>query len=105
MEIKAVQNSQSFQGRFRVAENINPKAKANFYKIMDDIDLCEKPYDIIVKKHPENQNFLTITAQNIRKPSENYSIWIHHFMERLPSLRDAVKTTIKGYEEQFDRFI
>ena len=105
MLVSTINNQTNFTGVFKIAQNINPKTKANFYKVMDDIGLHEKPYDIIVKKHPENQNFLTVTAQNTKNPSENYSIWIHSFMERIPSLRDAVKGTMRGYEEKFDIFI
>ena len=105
MLASTINNQTNFTGAFKIAQNINTKTKANFYKVMDDIYLDAKPYDIIVKKHPENKNFLTITAQNTKKPSENYSIWIHSFMERIPSLRDALIGTMRGYEEKFDIFI
>ena len=51
MLASTINNQTNFTGAFKIAQNINPKTKANFYKVMDDIYLDAKPYDIIVKNN------------------------------------------------------
>lgn len=101
MEVSGIKGQTSFNGVMRIANNINPKTKSSLSKIMQDIDISNKPYDITVKNHPENKNFITITAQNKQTPKQSYEVWVHHFMQKVPVLKDAVTEIIEKYEQKF----
>lgn len=105
MQVSNIQQNQTnFNGAFKVAQNINAKTKTNLYKAIEGIDMNKKPYDVIVKNNPENKNFMSIVVQNSKDAKQNYEVWVHNFMQKVPVLKDAVLGAMEKFEQKFDLY-
>ncbi len=104
MQVNAINNQTNFNGAFKVAQNINAKTKTNLYKVIEDIDMTNKSYDIFVKNNPDNKNFMSIVVQNSKDAKQNYEVWVHNFMQKVPVLKDAVLGAMEKFEQKFDLY-
>ncbi len=105
MQVSAINNQTNFGGAIKIASNINAKTKSSLYKVIEDIDMSNKSYDIFVKNNPDNKNFMSIVAQSSKNPKQNYEVWVHHFMQKAPVLKEALLGAMEKFEQKFDKIL
>ena len=66
MQVQTISNNfnqQSFTGAIKISDNVAPKIRQQLDKILKDVDISKKPYDLEIKNVQDNK-FLSIVSQN-----------------------------------------
>ena len=61
--------------------------------------------DIFVKSNPDDKSFMSIVAQSSKNPKQNYEVWVHHFMQKAPVLKEALLGAMEKFKQKFDKIL
>ena len=64
MQVQTISNNfnqQSFTGAIKISDNVAPKIRQQLDKILKDVDISKKPYDLEIK-NVQDDKFLSIVS-------------------------------------------
>ena len=99
------QNQPNFKGSIYKSFIIDKSRASALKTIHNDVSkmLKDKPYDLYIEENYGPQT-LTFSLKNSKDARQNYEVWVHHFMQKVPVLKDAVLGAMERFEQKFDLY-
>ena len=69
MQVQTISNNfnqQSFTGAIKISDNVAPKIRQQLDKILKDVDISKKPYDLEIKNVQDNKFLSFLKIQTLQ---------------------------------------